>query len=78
MVYLVRYCPTCYRIVQEETLMETNSMNLIITVKATDKHGHVIHEHSKEIENFSERLDLFSLIKGWVFEVTLKLKSQLK
>ncbi|MDW1991322.1 hypothetical protein R7P34_12995 [Vibrio sp. 780] len=58
--------------------METNAMNLIITVKTTDKHGHVIHEHSKEIENFSERLDLFSLIKGWVFEVTLKLKRKLK
>jgi len=52
-------------------------MNLIITIKATDKHGHVIHETSKDIENFSVRDDLFSLIKGWCFEITLNLKRKL-
>lgn len=49
-------------------------MNLIITIQTTDKHGHVIKESSKEIENFSGRKDLFSVIKGWVFETTLSLK----
>ena len=53
-------------------------MNLIITIQATDKHGHVLHESSKEVANFMGRDDSFSVIKGWFFEKTLFLKNKFK
>ena len=51
-------------------------MNLIIRIQTTDKQGHVVKERSLEIENFKNHNALFSVIKAWVFETTLRLKQK--
>ena len=49
-------------------------MNIQIEIKTTDKEGRTVKSFSKEIENYKERSDLFSLIKMWIFDVILMLR----